>query len=442
MTTQSPASATNALRLTAALLLAFAGAFLVYYGINTLNDPVFAIDFSPYYVAGQLVARGEVAPLTAPSRVGMFATDVAPFLKNFQKYFFHDSPLATGWVYLPGYAWLFRPFADLDFPTAARVWLGVNVILLGASIALVLRARLWRGDPQLAALRVAWIIFLGLTFQPMLDNLWHGNVSILILFCFCAGYYFLRREQPLLAGLALGLIVPLKFYPALIVLYFVWRRDWRVVIGAAISSLALVTLSWFTVGANGMIEYAQKILGELGAGGVPAFNNQSLAGFLLHAFTFGDVNGWQDMAVPMPVTVLRYALILGLLGAVAWAMRRAPEKTGNAVLARDFDLALVIGVMLIASPITWYHYYVWLFLPVVIVLDYFLMRAMSRRQLFVFALAYGLIVVQGIAPIRAFAAQAIQDVWLLRVLLSTSFCGAAMLIGLILRLRAEQGVTQ
>ncbi|MBI5033204.1 MAG: hypothetical protein HZB51_22015 [Chloroflexi bacterium] len=55
------------------------------------------------------------------------------------------------------------------------------------------------------------------------------------------------------------------------------------------------------------------------------------------------------------------------------------------------------------------------------------------------AIAYALIVAQDLSMIRPFAAQAIQDVWQLRVLLSSSFFGAVMLIGLILRLRAEQG---
>jgi hypothetical protein len=53
----------NALRLSAGLLIAFALAFFAYYSINTISDPVFAIDFSPYYVAGQLLANGNAQEL-------------------------------------------------------------------------------------------------------------------------------------------------------------------------------------------------------------------------------------------------------------------------------------------------------------------------------------------------------------------------------------------
>ncbi len=51
-------SQTKALRLTAGLLIAFALAFFFYYGVNTINDPVFSIDFIPYHLAGRLVATG------------------------------------------------------------------------------------------------------------------------------------------------------------------------------------------------------------------------------------------------------------------------------------------------------------------------------------------------------------------------------------------------
>jgi alpha-1,2-mannosyltransferase len=427
---------TNALQLTAALLVAFALAFFVYYGIDTTRDPVFAIDFSPYYVAGQLLAEGRAAELIPLPTDGLMTSSSPPFVANFQRYFFPDSKSGTGWIYLPGYAWLFRPLAGLEFPVAARLWLLINALLSAGAVALIAWARPWPGDARYRRWRLAWIIFFGLTFQPVLDNMWHGNTSALILFVFCLSYLLLRRGRNGLAGLALGLIVMLKFYPALIVLYFVWRRNWAYVAGALAGAAALVGLSWLTVGTENLLRYAGLLIAEMEAGGVAAFNNQSLTGFLLHALTQGNVNGWEDMTVPLFVTVLRYAAILALVGAAVWVMRRRPEQVDAPDAAQDFDLTLIIGLMLIIAPATWYHYYVWLLLPVIIVFDSLWLRPTGQWRLAAFAVAYGLIVVQGISGVRAFAPQAIQDVWLLRVLLSSSFFGAVLLFGLTLRLRA------
>jgi alpha-1,2-mannosyltransferase len=346
--------------------------------------------------------------------------------------------VATRWIYLPAYAWIFRPFADLAFETATRAWLIDNMALTLLCIGLLCSARPWRGDGLLNRWRVAWIVFMGLTFQPVLDNMWHGNISALIFACFALSYWLLRRDRSFVAGLVLGVIVMLKFYPGLFLLYFAWRRNWSLIAGIVVSCAAILALSLLTAGLPGNLAYFQMVLSELRGGGIPAFNNQSISGFLLHAFTRGDVNAWADVSVPVLLTIARLALILATVGAAVWALRRRPERTANPTLAQDFDLAVVIAVMLLTSPITWYHYYVWLLFPLVVLLDAFLlMAAGTPRRLVWLAVGYGLVAVQGISMIRPFAAQAIQDVWGLRVLLSLSFFGAVILTTLLLRLRAE-----
>jgi hypothetical protein len=53
--------------------------------------------------------------------------------------------------------------------------------------------------------------------------------------------------------------------------------------------------------------------------------------------------------------------------------------------------------------------------------------------------AYGFIVFEGVVVLRPLAAQSLQDVWLLRLLLSQSFFGAVLLLGLTLKLRVQTG---
>ena len=54
----------RALLLTTTVLLAPAVTFFLYYGLNTLNNAVFSIDFVPYHLAGRLLAEGDLEPLT------------------------------------------------------------------------------------------------------------------------------------------------------------------------------------------------------------------------------------------------------------------------------------------------------------------------------------------------------------------------------------------
>jgi len=334
---------TNALRLTAALLVAFAPAFFVYYGIDTMRAPIFAIDFSPYYVAGQLLAEGRAAELILLPTDGLMTSSSPPFVANFQRYFFPDSKSGAGWIYLPGYAWLFRPLAGLEFPVAVRLWLLSNALLSAGAVALLAWAQPWPGDQRYRRWRLAWIVFFGLTFQPVLDNMWHGNTSAVILFVFCLSYLLLRSGRNGLAGLALGLIEMLKFYPTLIVFYYVWLRNLAYVAGVLAGAAAMVGLSWLTVGAENLLRYAGLLLTELEAGGVAAFNNQSLTGFLIHALTPGDVNGWEDMTVPLAVAVLRYAAILALVDAADHGASHLVSLLCLAAAAGDHRLRLSVA---------------------------------------------------------------------------------------------------
>jgi hypothetical protein len=429
-----------AIVLTAAVLVVFAVAFLFYNGLNLISNPLFGIDFIPYHLAGRLLATGDLAPLTNYAETGGFFADRGPFLTYFRE-FYPGSTYATRWVYLPAYVWIFRPLADLDLASAARTWLGVNALLSLSSVWLLWRARpLLLADRYLAVWRLAWFAFLGMTFQPMLSNLWLGQVTGLIFACFCLSYWLWRRGHPFGAGLVLGLIVPLKFYPILFVLYAVWRGKWRVVLGALVSSVAIVAASVLTAGWAGTLEYFQAVWIEARFGAAPAYNNQSIAGFLLHSFTQGDVFNWLGMSLPPWLAALRWTMALALVGVTLWAMRRRPTDTPDPDSAEDLDLALVILVMLLVSPITWYHYYMWLLLPIVVLFDHLLLsRKLIVRHIVWLVVGYGLVVVEGIVVIRPFAEQALQESWWLRIMLSQSFFGAVVLTILTLRYRLAAG---
>jgi len=429
----------NALKMTTGLLLSFAAAFFIYYGMNTMNDPVFSIDFLPYHLAGQLLARGNLQLLTNYADSGGFFATSGPFLETFHKYFYPDSTYATRWVYTPAYLWLFRPLAGFDFPTASRIWLAFNAVLTLLAVWLLWVVRRYPDlSPELKHLRFAWFTFLALTFQPMLSNLWHGQVTGLIVVLFLLSYWLLKREKNFWSGFVLGLIVPFKFYPALFVFYFIWRREWRVVIGSLTAMLLIAVISFGTVGWQANWEYIQVVLSEISGGGVAAFNNQSISGFLMHVFTQGDVYNWLDITEPAWISTFRIVIVLVMIAAAGWVMQRRSSQRERSDSYLEIDLSLVILIMLLVSPITWYHYYMWLLFPLTVLFDHFLRSGeFEGQQVIWYALAYALVVVEGVIVLRPIAEQALQNVWLLRLLLSQSFFGSVIVFGLLLRANGD-----
>ena len=85
---------------------------------------------------------------------------------------------------------------------------------------------------------VAVLIF---SLRPILGDLHHGNVNLLILFLIVAMFQAWRQGDDILAGLLLGLAVSYKVTPALFFPYFAYKGSWRTV-GSTLLGLVLFLL--------------------------------------------------------------------------------------------------------------------------------------------------------------------------------------------------------
>src|SRR5262245_19968163 len=128
----------------------------------------------------------------------------------------------------PMMAVLLEPFALLPPLAGALAWFYVKAALAGLSLYWVIRlvdsdGRRFPGW--------AWILVVLCGLKPILDDLAHGNVNLLILFLVVAMMTAYRCRRDLLAGVVLGLAIACKATPALFVPYFLWKRSWRVLAG-------------------------------------------------------------------------------------------------------------------------------------------------------------------------------------------------------------------
>src|SRR5262249_16642964 len=97
----------------------------------------------------------------------------------------------------PTVALLFAPLALLSMPVAYGVWTVLNVLLMLAGLRLL--QHVLPSAPRTYAISLAAI------FSPTYIALLKGQMSVLILFFMTLALYWLIRERPILAGLALGL---------------------------------------------------------------------------------------------------------------------------------------------------------------------------------------------------------------------------------------------
>ena len=134
---------------------------------------------------------------------------------------------------------LLTPLAPLP---AKRVWILLNLTFLAAALCILRR---------LTELRWRHILLIaGLCFLPLRTNFMLGQYYVLILLLICLAYFAAFRGHRFTAGTLLATAAWFKVFPAVFVLLFVRKRDWRAVSGMIAGALALAAVSVLIFGLD------------------------------------------------------------------------------------------------------------------------------------------------------------------------------------------------
>jgi hypothetical protein len=260
-------------------------------------------------------------------------------------------------------------------PVAGAVaWFAIKVALASASIVLVCRMARGRGLPFPWWVEGAAMLF---SLRPILSDLHHGNINLLILFLIVAALEAWRRGYDVLAGLILALAITYKVTPALFVPYFAWKRSWRTVAATGLGiGLFLLAVPASVLGPafNGqcLAMWWHRILSPYITKDVMSVQevNQSMIGVLSRLLTQGtegryerllDLNlaSWPPKIVATIAKGLSVVLVLLML---ALCRTRTTRRDDPRLLG---EFALVVLTMLIVSERSWKHHFVTLLLPYV-----------------------------------------------------------------------------
>lgn len=228
----------------------YLGALLVLQ-VGTLISGAFAlrpvhgryIDLRSFYTAGYMLRTGRAAQMYN------YAAE-----RLFQNTLVSADPRALPMMSPPFTALLFVPLSHLGFLQAHILWSAINLLLLLACIALL--------KPFLTTLSARWNAapaLLFLTFLPVAVALLVGQLSILLLFLYCACFVCLRRNRNQLAGLILSLAL-IKFQIAIPValLFLIWRQ-WRFTAGFLTGGALLTALSIRILGLAAFMPYLHSL---------------------------------------------------------------------------------------------------------------------------------------------------------------------------------------
>lgn len=252
-----------------------------------------------------------------------------------------------GFFYSPSFALLLAPLSALDPGVASWIWLALELVTTAALIAAGLAA---------ARPRPRWLgpayVFAALVSFPLAHNLHWGQVSVLLALLVVLAAAADVRGGTYMAAACIGLAAAVKFYPALFLLVFVVREDWRPAwIGAASALLLLVAVPAAVLGPGATIDFYRSVLGGLeraeASSGLwaEAWNRQVLPAVL--ARWTGAGGRW---------AVLGFAALGWLLAAAVLVLaRRAPARGTPEGRALAF-VAVALSLPLVVGP-SWPHYF-------------------------------------------------------------------------------------
>jgi hypothetical protein len=206
---------------------------------------------------------------------------------------------------------------------------------------------------------------------PIVNSLREGQSSHVILLFLVTGLVLWRRKRDYAAGLAFGFGALIKLPLLLLGIYFVLRQRWAIVAGGATTIGVAALSSLILFGIDGNIAWYQDWVVPYLNGYIPAFNVQSVDGFLAR-LSMGEefLIHWDPPLVPTLFhRIARFSIFAALFGGsflLIWrAGRRAPVVASvDGASPRDLlEFSLMVNLALITSPISWTHYYLWLLIP-------------------------------------------------------------------------------
>jgi len=281
----------------------------------------------------------------------------------------------------PIMALMLRPLAKLEPLTGALLWFFLKVSMALLSLAAVFRLIETESQPFPPWAKAVAAL---LSLPPIIGDLSHGNVNILILFLTIGALYAWRRGYDLVAGLTLALAICCKVTPALFVPYFLWKRQWKLVAGCGVGlGLFLFEIPGAALGWHENLvrleSWTDQMVSPFVLHGVVTSEhpNQSLPGLvhrlLTHSPSFCDYPN--DVYTP---TEYHNVMNIGKGGArwlirgaqtlfavlVLLSCRAATKPRGGWQLATEF--AIVLVGMLLFSERTWKHHSVTLMLPLAV----------------------------------------------------------------------------
>ncbi|MEU0882246.1 glycosyltransferase 87 family protein [Lentzea sp. NPDC005914] len=177
-----------------------------------------------------------------------------------------------------------------------------------------------------------------LTLDPVWMTFGYGQVNLFLLTMVVVDCLLVK--DPRWRGVLVGIAAAIKLTPAIFVLYFLVKREWRAAITSMVTFAGLVLLGFLVAWKDSAQYWFHSLLNPDRIGDISLSTNQSLKGLV------------RDLGLQQGTETLLWAVLAAAVVAAAVVVARQ---------ARDDLVALfaIAAAGLLASPVSWVHHWVW-----------------------------------------------------------------------------------
>lgn len=264
---------------------------------------------------------------------------------------------ADYYVYTPAFAGLLIPFTFLPLRLALTVWGVCNLMFLIGAVWCSVRAtgrypRIWQ---VLVFAAVCGLL------KPVRAELQWGQADILLTFLVSASFLAARSNRPGVGGVLLALAAITKPPILALLLFYCWKRQWRLTIVAVVGFLVLLVTPCILLGAAVWREQLE-IWQFWSRSYTPFIDNIAPRGVLMRLLSRTPY-GPGIVDSPVLATIL-WISVLGLVGALAVRFIGRQDLREDQRAPAEFSLAICI--LCLISPLTEWIYLTLLVIPLVI----------------------------------------------------------------------------
>ena len=284
----------------------------------------------------------------------------------------------------PLLAIVMSPLALLPMFWASLTWYVLSVVMLVTAVRMCVATVDWAASAEGRTPFVLYVLPPLLVLWMFTSALTHGQTSILMLWLVIVALYCDGKGREILAGSCVAGAALVKVFPVVLLVYFVWRRKWRVVVSALVAlALGLLVVPAAVFGWSGNLACLQKWVARVAAPSLEdeaGRRGQPFYGMLLASYL---INNQSPQAVLWRWTresgtrwVARAGVAVMILTIFAVGRKTLPA-----------DEPLILGATLIctvlAPPLAWAHYFMVLLFPVTALVR--VIRELGHRPLRIFS---------------------------------------------------------